>query len=396
MLFKEIWRRKGTSLLALVTITLAAGLFVGLIALNRTLQQQTVQQMKALGFNVVILPETATAENYWTSEYGNQDMPESYVETLAKAEKVTVDHLSGRLEKRATWQEQTAILTGILATRVREQKAPLGFKTPPEPGEVFCGFDLSRLVKVEKQADGKPVLDSKGAPKLVPIEVMGKTFRVGKRLARKEVKDDMRMYMNLADAQMLLQRPGRINLIEALGCRCTGDVITTIQKELETLLNRGAQPADRVKVLIPDEPKYYTREKMRKRIEGYAAMVAPAVMLVCLVWVGSLSYMNVRQRRAEIGLLRAVGVSSGSIAFLFMAKAALLGLAGAAFGFAAGSVAARLTGTATFELPAAAFTPDMTLLAWTLLITPAMTMLAGAVAAWAAVTMDPAEALREE
>lgn len=396
ILFKELWQRKGTSLLALVTIALAVGLFIGLFTLNRTLQQQTVQQMKALGFNVVILPEAATPENYWTSEHGNHDMPEAYVDTLTKAEKITADHFSGRLEQRLIWREKSAILTGIMATRVREQKSPLGFKTPPAPGEVFCGFDLSRAVAVEKQADGKPVMDQNGSPKLFPIEVLGESFKVGKRLARKEIKDDMRMYMNIADAQRLLQKPGRIHVIEALGCRCEGDVITTIQKELEQLLNKGAKPSDRVKALIPDEPKYYTREKMRKRVEGYTAMMAPAVLLVCMVWVGSLSYMNVRQRREEIGLLRAVGVGSDTIAFLFMAKAALLGLVGATVGFVTGMFAARYYGTSVFDLTMAAFKPDLTLFAWTIVITPAMTMLAGAAAAWVAVTMDPAEALREE
>jgi len=396
MLFKEMWQRQGATLLALVTLSLAAGLFVGMLTLNRTLQQQTVQQMKTLGFNVVILPAAATPENYWSSDYGEHDMPESYVERLARAEKATADHFSGRLEKRIAWQGQSAILTGILATRVREQKAPLGFKTPPEIGQIYCGFDVSRLVQVEKTEDGKLALDAKGQPKLLPVDILGETFTVAKRLARKEIKDDMRLYMNIADAQRLLQKPGRIHLIEALGCRCDGDVIATIQEELERLLNQGAPVKDRVKAIIPDEPKFYTREKMRKRIEGYAAMVAPAVLLVCAVWVGSLSYMNVRQRKTEIGLLRAVGVGSARIAGLFMAKGALLGVAGGAIGFLAGTQAARITGAATFELAASAFSPDMALLLWTLLLTPAMTMLAGGFAAWKAVTLDPAEALREE
>jgi putative ABC transport system permease protein len=106
--------------------------------------------------------------------------------------------------------------------------------------------------------------------------------------------------------------------------------------------------------------------------------------------------MNVRHRKTEIGLLRAVGVRSGSIAALFLGKAALLGLAGGGIGFALGAWAARATGVATFELAPAVFRIDFPLLAWTLGLTPAMTMFAGAFAARAAVVMDPAEALREE
>lgn len=396
MLFKELLRRLGGTLLALLTIAMAACLFVGLYSLNQALQQLTNQQMKSLGFNVVILPEKATPENYWSSDYGDHDMPEKYVDLLADAGKVAADHFSGRLEKRISWHEQTAILSGVMATRVREQKAPLGFKTPPQPGEVFCGFDVAKQVKIEKGDDGKLILDSKGQPKLFPLEILGKEYKVGKRLSRKEVKDDMRIYMNLGDAQEILNKPGRLNLIEALGCRCEGDVIATIQEDIEHLLNKGAKATDRVKAFIPDEPKFFARERMRKRIEGYAAMVAPSILLVCIVWIGSLSYMNVVQRKAEIGLLRAVGVGSGRIAMLFLAKGLLLGLLGGLLGFLIGSWAARAIGTSAFEMGATAFAMNLIILLWTLLITPALTMLAGGYAAWKAVTLDPAEALREE
>jgi putative ABC transport system permease protein len=396
ILFKEMWQRKGTTLLALMTITLAAALYIGMLTLNRTLRQQTVQQMKDLGFNVVILPAATEPDNYLNSEYGDHDMPESYVEKIALSKKATADHFSGRLERRIAWQGQTAILTGILPTRVRDNKAPLGFKTPPAPGEVFCGFAASRGVQVEKDAAGKLILDADGRPRLRPVEILGETFRVAKRLAHTEIKDDMRIYMNIADAQRLLGKPGRIHLIEALGCRCDGDALLAIQDDLEQHLNTGAAPQDRVKAIIPNEPKYLTRERMRQRVEGYAAMMAPAVLLVCLVWIGSLSYMNVRQRRTEIGLLRAVGVGSFSIATLFMAKAGVLGALGGALGFLAGTGAARALGAGTFELAPSAFKPDWLLGVWTIVIAGGMTKLAGGFAAWRAVTLDPAEALREE
>ena len=58
-----------------------------------------------------------------------------------------------------------------------------------------------------------------------------------------------------------------------------------------------------------------------------------------------LALINVRERRAEIGILRALGTSTGSILRLFLSKAVLLvGLIGAGLGIAAGYfVAARMT-----------------------------------------------------
>ena len=153
---------------------------------------------------------------------------------------------------------------------------------------------------------------------------------------------------------------------------------------------------DKVLVLMPDEPKFYAREKMRSRVEGYAAVVVPVVLLVCVMWIGALSYMNVRQRRGEIGLLRAVGVGSGPIAVLFLSKAVLVGLAGAVLGFAAGTAAARHFGPPVFEVAAAKIGPLWACLGWSLAAAPILAVLASALPAMIAVSMDPAEALREE
>ena len=79
-----------------------------------------------------------------------------------------------------------------------------------------------------------------------------------------------------------------------------------------------------------------------------------------------------------------------------LGKAALLGVLGAAAGFALGTAAVQHYGPAIFELPPGSLKPVWPLLAWTIVLTPVMTMLAGAVATVAAITVDPAEALREE
>lgn len=396
MLVREAWRRKGNFLLSLFTMTLAVALFVALYSLNRALEIETTRQMKNLGFNLVILPENVTREGYWSGEFGDADMPDSYVDRLVDGGAVMADHFSGRLEKRLAWEGHQAILTGVLGTRARGQKEPLGLSQPPEPGTAFFGFEVAAAVKPRKDAEGQPLLGADGKPLLEPVTIMGESFIPARRLARREIKDDLRIYLNLRDAQRLLGKPGRIHVIEAIGCRCEGDVLAEIQQEVGALLNRDAQPGDRVRVTVPDEPKFFTREKMRSKVEGYAALVAPVLLLACVLWIAALSYMNVRQRRGEIGLLRALGVGSGPIAWLFLGKGALIGLLGAALGFAIGTGVAQRMGPRLFDLPAMGGEPLWFCLWWSLAVAPAMTVLASSLPALLAVAMDPAEALREE
>lgn len=61
------------------------------------------------------------------------------------------------------------------------------------------------------------------------------------------------------------------------------------------------------------------------------------LILVCAAWVGTLAMMNVRERKQEIGILRALGYSAGKITALFLGKALLLGILGAVLGFIIGT-----------------------------------------------------------
>ena len=95
---------------------------------------------------------------------------------------------------------------------------------------------------------------------------------------------------------------------------------------------------------------------MQETLESLAGVITPVVVLACAVWVGLLALLNVRERRTEIGVLRAIGKGSGRIAALFLGKAVLLGLAGAAIGFPLGSVLAQLLGTRVLGVSPELFT----------------------------------------
>jgi len=104
----------------------------------------------------------------------------------------------------------------------------------------------------------------------------------------------------------------------------------------------------------------------------------------------------VRERRAEIGILRAIGVSGPKVAALFLGKAVLLGLVGAVFGFALGTALALWAGPVMFEWMARRMAPDYALLVWSAIAAPLLAALASYIPAMVAVAQDPAVVLREE
>jgi putative ABC transport system permease protein len=111
--------------------------------------------------------------------------------------------------------------------------------------------------------------------------------------------------------------------------------------------------------------------------------------------IGILTVMTiaVRERRREIGLLRALGAARGQILVLFLGEAVLLASLGGLAGLVAGTAGAWLIGAAVPALPTRTAW-DFVLLAE---VTAALVGLgAGVLPALAAARLDPVEALRDE
>ncbi|MBE3070075.1 MAG: FtsX-like permease family protein, partial [Planctomycetes bacterium] len=128
------------------------------------------------------------------------------------------------------------------------------------------------------------------------------------------------------------------------------------------------------------------------------AWVVPLVVVGCIVWVGMLALGNARERRGEVGILRAIGLRAGRILAIFLARAVLVGLIGAAAGYAAGFAVAAAwdaIGSAAGDAVgvAALFAPW--LLAAALVAAPLLAAVASLVPAMLAAREDPAVILRE-
>jgi ABC-type lipoprotein release transport system permease subunit len=123
-------------------------------------------------------------------------------------------------------------------------------------------------------------------------------------------------------------------------------------------------------------------------------MLAPVVIGACAVWTGLLALGNVRNRVTEIGILRALGVSSRRILVLFLARAAIIGLLGAGLGFAVGWLGSWLGEERAIVGPPLGPLFDPLLFALALVLTPVFSMLVSWLPTLWAAQLDPADSLR--
>lgn len=381
------------------------------------MEDETRRLMITMGFNLLIVHKDTNMSDFWAADFAAADMPQHYVERLASAEQLSlVTHLVATLQQKIDWQNRKVLLVGYLPETPQahmKAKQPMGYQV--EPGTVLLGYELG----ADRQEGDM-------------VEVLGRPFQVARILPEQGSKEDITIAMNLADAQAVLDRPGRINQILALGCQCAGERLPKIRAQLGEVLpdtkitefrsiavaraeqrdlvaalrqqQLEATRAHRQKVLDNEAARRaeilatlaQRRSETQAMLNGLAATVVPLVVAACAVWIGLLALANVRQRRAEIGLLRALGKSGPRIAGLLLGKAALFGLLGGAVGLLLGLVGAGQLGRWTgLEVNVGYLTPEPHWMLAALVGGPVLAALATWLPVLLAVREDPAVVLRE-
>ena len=419
MIWREIAFRKLNFGLALFSVSAAVACLVGTLTLLQADERRTDHLLtekeaevakagagledairritKGLGFNVIILPEDQNLNEMHLEGSLSKQMPEEYVHRLAKSKIVTVNHLLPTVMKKLTWPETglSVVLYGIrgeVPLQHRDPKKPL-LDTVPE-GTMNIGHHVSQKLGL-REGDETVLLDQK--------------FSVGKVHGERGNIDDGTVWINLAKAQELLGMQNLIHAIQALECHCAGDRISQIRAEIAGILpgtqvvERGppalarAEARDRARQSAEDAlaRAVASRRELRGQREAFAAVLAPLICVGAAVWIGFLMLGNVRERRAEIGILRAIGFRSSQILLLFLGKAVLFGIVGTVLGFVAGALAGASLG----EMPVG--------LAWlqdpeapvhfglALSLAVALSVFAGWIPALSAARQDPALVLQE-
>ncbi|MCX8038573.1 MAG: FtsX-like permease family protein, partial [Candidatus Sumerlaeia bacterium] len=242
----------------------------------------------------------------------------------------------------------------------------------------------------------------------------GREFTVHKCHERRGNKDDITVWIHLREAQELLDKKGLINAILALECQCAWANLPKVREEITKILpdtqvierasEALARAEARTKVgeeaVRSVEQERQNRLRLRAEREQFAAVLVPTVMVASALWIGFLAFGNVRERRVEIGILRALGLRSRQVLMLFLSKAVAMGLIGGAIGYGVGYFGGGLVGRSLEQLGTTVAGPQE-LFDWkTLALAMGLAPLLSAVASWIpavlAAQQDPAEVLREE
>ena len=438
---REILHRKLSFALGLFAVAVAVGCFVAVLTMLRAhdlgttaVLEAKAAQMQAevarraaeaktrgdeleeayrtimlkFGYNLFIMPKQESVVGYQVQGGPSSYMDESDVRVLSESGILTVRHLLPVLQQRQILvfgdKRLEVFLVGTRGEAPiahRDEKEPL---TPVvKPGEMIVGSGVQRELAL-KVGDA--------------VKVVDREFKVSQCYPARGTADDGSVWISLKEAQELLGKPGKINGILALSCICS-------HAELEKIINEDILrilPQTQVRVMASNAVVRYearvraaeeaqaqvrlareqgradlereraSRAAMRREIETFGAWVVPLLVVAAAVWLALLAQGNVRERRGEIGILRALGLRSRQIFGLFLTRSLLVGAAGAVVGCAAGLL---LVGSSKVAPPGMRlFDPALTVAV--LIAAPLLSVIAGLMPAMTAAHQDPAEILREE
>ncbi len=414
------YRRLGFALGA-VSAAVAAGVITGSAALlrghdlrtERLIEEREVRTraemakmeddyrviMKRMGYNVMVLPKDQDLAELHAVGYPTATMAEADAEKLAAAGLPSLNHLLPVLQKRVEWPEkqEKILLTGTcgqlkLAGR-GVMRSPI--MAPLPEGSVALGHTIA--ARVDVTAGEKIVL-------------MGESFRVERVEPARGTSDDMAVWVDLRQAQRWLDAPGRISGILALECVCHAESLGQIVEDVAAVLPgtqvfefgsivRGRAEArrraseTRETALQGELAQRLTLRSERQRMMG---TVKPLAVVGAGLWMLLLAYCNVRDRRSEIGMLRAIGVREGQIMALFLGKAVVMGGLGGALGAACGAVVGLLAAGVVWQGTGVLALVGGGTVVLALLMGPVLGCVATFMPALNAVRHDPAVVLGEE
>lgn len=200
---------------------------------------------------------------------------------------------------------------------------------------MVVGFDLSERIGLIPAGVSRPATRVRllSAPALERSLTQlwssgGRTFEVRGLYDLQRVSDESVVYIDLADAQQLFRLKDQVSSIE---------VVLDDQQAAESV------KAQLVRSLDPDQYQVRTWYDLQRtqydamKIEKWAASVILALIIVVAAFtiVGSLTMVVIEKRR-DVGVLQALGVTRTNIRKIFLAEGVLLGSIGTAVGLVVG------------------------------------------------------------
>ena len=327
---------RGRLFVMLLALGAGAAVTAALLNLQVDAKRRLTTEFRAFGPNVLILPKGSSFSATGT-------LPESTIlsvpRNVGNAHVATASSLFviATVSSAQSGRSLSAVVVGAsprLVGWISSQSAlslPMG--RPMIPAEPICmvGGRIGKQVEAEQ---GSRLNLASGDQKETCLAA---------GLAETGGPEDDRLEIDLRAAQRLADLPGRISTIELIVPGTPGEIQNYIEDLQRLLPDVDVRP---IRQFTEGEAKIYNR------ISGLLTATVAIVLLLTGLCVMAAMTNVAMERKMDVGLMKAIGGSMRRVLRLFLAEAALLGLAGGIIGATAGIFLSIGLGKAVFGVAA--------------------------------------------
>jgi len=332
MFWRIVRRLLGANRTRLFAILLALGAGAAVTAALLNLQidakRRITTEFRAFGPNVLVLPKNTSLSDSGTLP---ETIAHSVPANLPSGRVVVTSHLYfvAAVSAPESGKSLAAVVAGT-SPLVFINVSPL--PAPPRAGrECVVGAKVARQLNAQQTAQISLTIGDRR-----------ETCQIASFLELGGPEDD-RVEIDLGAAQRLANLSGRISSLELIVPGKPSEIQTYI-----TALQRELPDAD----VRPIRQFTDAQARIYGRISGVLNFTIGTVLVLTALCVMAAMTNVAMERRNDVGLMKAIGGATRRVLRLFLAEAALLGLAGGLIGAAAGIVLSIWLGKQVFGVAA--------------------------------------------
>ena len=396
MLLGSMFRRRSRVLAAVLSSAVGAATLFCLAAVCLAVPAQMSAQMRQFGANLIVVPVSADG----SAARVDQDAVDAATGAISAATGTAADEVATASYRYETVRinKSPYLVGGIDVDAVRALNGHWEIEGRwPGDGEVLIGLDVAEstgfkvgsTVNAEYLGSDDLSLSSTVSSSGDTAQAAGQaSWRVSGIVDTGGSEDDI-LYVPLGQLETLTGNAGAgYDVVEF-----SVDTTSVTAADVADAVNRAADAAGQGVRAEPVSKITSGDTRIITMLDTLFWVVAVVVLGLTLVGVSTTMTVIVSERRNEIGLRKALGASSRSIAVEFYTEAACLGLIGGLIGTAIGYALARAVGIGVFEQPIG-FSWWLALLS--VLLSALVAVIASAGPVQGATRIDPALVLREE
>jgi putative ABC transport system permease protein len=328
----------GRLFVMLLALGAGAAVTAALLNLQVDARRRLTTEFRAFGPNVLIIPKDSSAAS-------SETLPESTIHL------VPVNLPSGRVTVSSTLYLVASVSvpqSGKSLPAVVAGTNPLAFLRVSVFSSSRSEAHLNRPAPSmgEVCVAGRRVAKQVGAEQDTELVLASGDRRESCRVAsfhQTGGPEDDRIAIGLRTAQRLADLPNRISAIELIVPGTPGEIQSYIADLQRQLPEVDVRP---IRQFTEGEARIYNR------ISGLLTATVGIVLLLTALCVMAAMTNVAMERRMDVGLMKAIGGSMRRVLRLFLAEAALLGLAGGVIGGALGILLSIGLGKAVFGVAA--------------------------------------------